>query len=114
MKVTTEQNQFVCKDSSETKRSKFQIPDEILHKIFGYLSTGTILKKIALVNKHFNEISQDPYIIKTLSLNVATQRQLYGFSKLLHRFKGLEILKLKNALTPYSVKLISSLLQRSQ
>ena len=114
--MKTEQNQSVCIDSSETKseNSKFQIPDEILLKIFAYCPVETILKKIVLVDKHFYELSQDPYLIKTLSLNVELQRHLNSFFKFLPKLKGLEILKMNNALRAESVLIFSYLLQRSQ
>ena len=114
--MKTEENQSVCIVSSETKseNSKFQIPDEILLKIFAYCPVETILKKIVLVDKHFYELSQDPYLIKTLSLNVELQRHLNSFFKFLPNLKGLEILKINNALRPESVLIFSYLLQRSQ
>ena len=46
------------------------IPDEVWLKIFGFLSTGTILRKISRVCKHFWKLSQDSILISNLHLSV--------------------------------------------
>ena len=43
-----------------------QLPDEILSKIMGHLSTSDILKKMALVSKRFNRLSRDQNLIKRI------------------------------------------------
>ena len=43
-----------------------QLPDEILLKIMGHLSTSDILKKMALVSKRFNRLSRDQNLIKRI------------------------------------------------
>ena len=46
------------------------IPDEVWLKIFGFLSTGTILRKISRVCKHFWKLSQDSSLISNFHLSV--------------------------------------------
>ena len=45
---------------------KMELPDKVLLKIFGYLSTKDILCKIAFVSKHCNLLTKHPDLIKTL------------------------------------------------
>ena len=45
-----------------------ELPEEILLKIFSYLSTFDILRHVALVCKDFNRISNDSHVIKEISL----------------------------------------------
>ena len=44
------------------------LPDELLLKIFGFLSTHDILQNIALVCRNFYRLSQDCCLIKELYL----------------------------------------------
>ena len=46
----------------------FELPEEILMKIMGYLSTYDILRIIAPVCKKFWQISRDPFLIKSIKL----------------------------------------------
>ena len=44
------------------------LPDEIVMKIMGYLSTYDLLRIMAQVSKKFQKISQDPFLIKSINL----------------------------------------------
>ena len=45
-----------------------KLPDEILLKIFGYLSTYDILRNVAQVSKKFKKLSEDPFLIRKIEL----------------------------------------------
>ena len=45
-----------------------KLPDEILLKIFGYLSTYDILRNVAQVCKKFKKLSEDPFLIRKIEL----------------------------------------------
>ena len=45
-------------------------PNEIWLKIFEFLPTYDILRKMAFVNKHFNDLSKHPKLIKEIYLNI--------------------------------------------
>ena len=47
-------------------RNVMELPDEILLKIMGHLSTSDILKQIARVNKRFYRLSRDQDLIKQI------------------------------------------------
>ena len=51
------------------KAQALDLPDELWHKIFGYLSTGYVLKNISLVCQRFGKLSNDAYWMKSVSLN---------------------------------------------
>ena len=44
------------------------LPNEILLRIFAYLSSYQVLNVIALVNKLFNDLSKDPSVLQEINL----------------------------------------------
>ena len=50
------------------KLSLTDLPDEILLRIFSYLSSFQILNSIAIVNKHFNALSKDQTVLQEIIL----------------------------------------------
>ena len=75
-----------------------QLPDEVLMKIFSYLSTKDILTNIAAVCKTFNRLSKDPYLIKEICLGTnirdTNKKDVYKF---LYRSSGLTKLIIKGS-----------------
>ena len=57
------------KEKSKLKGQILTLPDEVLLKIFGHLSTYNILTQIALVCKDFHRLSKDPTLITEIYLS---------------------------------------------
>ena len=57
-----------AKAMDSKNKNIFELPDEILMKIMGYLSTYDLLRIVAQVSKKFQEISRDPFLIKSIEL----------------------------------------------
>ena len=58
-------------EASEAKRIKLkavELPNEIRMKILTYLEPKVLFKNLALVNKHFRNLTQDPSAVKYLHL----------------------------------------------
>ena len=67
LKNLTLLNKSVPKVTIENEiRNVMELPDEILLKIMGHLSTSDILKQIARVNKRFYRLSRDQDLIKQI------------------------------------------------
>ena len=45
-------------------------PNEVWLKIFGHLSTYEIVRKVALVNKYFNNLTKDSFLLKKIHLRI--------------------------------------------
>ena len=78
------------------------LPDEILMKILGYLSTYDLLRILAPVSKKFWKISQDPFLIKSIKLRAQLEdltekeeeKLLSDFSDVVRRSEKLKFLSL--------------------
>ena len=78
------------------------LPDEILMKIVGYLSTYDLLRILAPVSKKFWKISQDPFLIKSIKLRAQLEdltekeeeKLLSDFSDVVRRSEKLKFLSL--------------------
>ena len=71
-----------------------ELPDKVLLKIFGYLSTKDILFKIAFVSKHCNLLTKDPNLIKKLDLNFDHEYDFEYIAKVLLQTRNLRQLKI--------------------
>ena len=71
-----------------------ELPDKVLLKIFGYLSTKDILCKIAFVSKHCNLLTKDPDLIKKLDLNFDHEYDFEYIAKVLLQTRNLRQLKI--------------------
>ena len=69
------------------------LPDEILLKILGYLSSSDVLRNVARVSKQFKKLSEDPFLIKTVELHngLKTDDQVKGCLEVLKTSKNLKI-----------------------
>ena len=91
-----------------------KLPDEVLLKIFGFLSTFDILRNVALVCKDFNRISKDSQLIKEISLTGcnspirANYGELYDFIKNSQSLRKLRISQRADAEKLLSTALNSS------
>ena len=56
-----------------------ELPDEIILRIYSYLTTSETLNSMALVCKQFHRISKDPSVIKDIYFrpNLDTSQQIY-------------------------------------
>ena len=78
------------------------LPDEILMKIVGYLSTYDLLRILAPVSKKFWKMSQDPFLIKSIKLRAQLEdltekeeeKLLSDFSDVVRRSEKLKFLSL--------------------
>ena len=70
-----------------------KLPDEILLKILGYLSSSDVLRNVARVSKQFKKLSEDPFLIKTVELHngLKTDDQVKGCLEVLKTSKNLKI-----------------------
>ena len=105
-KSTSEEHFPVVKVEAKAMDSKnkniFELPDEILMKIMGYLSTYDLLRIVAQVSKKFQEISRDPFLIKSIKLRPQLEdlteeeeEKLCGdFSNVVRRSQKLKFLSL--------------------
>merc|ERR1712141_627410 len=50
--------------------SILDLPNEILWKIMGYLSNHDILRNVAQVSKKFQKLTQDPFLIRKIEVNL--------------------------------------------
>ena len=72
------------------------LPNEILLRIFAYLSSYQVLNVIALVNKLFNDLSKDPSVLQEINLlpNLEEENQ-ESIINAISRSRCLKTLKLK-------------------
>ena len=72
------------------------LPNEILLRIFAYLSSYQVLNVIALVNKLFNDLSKDPSVLQEINLlpNLEEEDQ-ESIINAISRSRCLKTLKLK-------------------
>ena len=68
-----------------------KLPDEILLKILGYLSSYDVLRNVARVSKKFKELSEDPFLIRKIEMHkgLSTIDQVTGCLKVLQTSKNL-------------------------
>ena len=76
------------------------LPDEILLKIFGYLTNFDLLRNVARVSKKFKKLSEDPFLIRKIELHHlglvdtsggrCTNAQIKGFLKVLEMSQNLK------------------------
>ena len=71
-----------------------ELPEKVLLKIFGYLSTKEICTKIAFVSKHFNRLTKDPCLIKSFELNYLHKYDFKYVAQALLRRRNLRTLKI--------------------
>ena len=63
-----DESEIVVENLEICSMKVIELPDEVLLKIFGYMSTYKILRHIALVCKHFQRLSKDSSLIKEIYL----------------------------------------------
>ena len=68
-----------------------KLPDEILLKILGYLSSSDVLRNVARVSKKFKKLSEDPFLIRKIELHkgLLTEDQVKGCLEVLKKSKNL-------------------------
>ena len=70
---------------------EFKLPDEIWLKIIAYLKIHDLFLTFALVNKHFNTLSQDSTILKSLKLmEIRKKKDFRNVIKVIERSKNLK------------------------
>ena len=72
-----------------------ELPEKVLLKIFGFLSTQEIFSKVALVCKRFNLLSKDPNLIKFWDVIFDNEYDFEYIAKVLLRTRNLRQLKIK-------------------
>ena len=65
------------------------LPDEILMKILGYLSTHDVLGNVARVSKKFKKLSEEPSLIKRIEMKFIHDDQIRDCLKILRRSQNL-------------------------
>ena len=60
------------KSTNYNDGSIFDIPDEILVKILGYLSNHDILRNVAQVSKQFRKLTQDQFLIRKIDVDTSS------------------------------------------
>ena len=65
------------------------LPDEILMKILGYLSTHDVLGNVARVSKKFKKLSEEPSLIKRFEMKFIHDDQIRDCLKILRRSQNL-------------------------
>ena len=108
--------QQLVEQSDKSKSELFDLPDEILIKIIGYLPTNDIVRRVTLVSKKMNSLSKDSSV--GISVNSETvnsvlaiperarqvmQLDLYRFSLSVDQIvgmKNLKTIKILNELEP--------------
>ena len=75
-----------------------KLPDEILLKILGYLSSSDVLRNVARVSKKFKKLSEDPFLIRKIELHkgLLTEDQVKGCLEVLKKSKNLTEKSKKN------------------
>ena len=75
---------------SKVQTSLENLSDEILFKMFRYLSVYDILRNISLVSKKFYEISKDPFLIESFEIDdQIIEDEKSNFLKFIHHLKSL-------------------------
>lgn len=69
-----------------------ELPDEILLKIFGYMSTYDVLRNVARVSTKFKKLSVDPFLIRKIEIHERqwTNAQIRGCMKVLKKSQNLK------------------------
>ena len=70
-----------------------ELPDEILLKIFGYMSTYDVLRNVARVSTKFKKLSVDPFLIRKIEIHDEgqwTNAQIRGCMKVLKKSQNLK------------------------
>ena len=97
---------------AKKKRTKVQLPDEIWIKILGFMKQKDVFRNFALTCKHFNKLSLDPSIIKSLYLRNIDQIDKDHVVKVLKRSRFLKKIEIRHCKS--FLELLSTALEASQ
>ena len=81
--------------NKKAKKELMDLPDEIWIRILGFLKKTDVFKSFALTCKHFNRLSLDPSIIKSLTLEKMDYLDHEHVIKVLKRSKFLKTITLR-------------------
>ena len=74
--MAAQMNKNLSSSNNMTVENITNLPDEILLKIFGCLSTYDLLKRVSLVCKDFYRLSQDSSVIKEIVFNSDSKKDV--------------------------------------
>jgi len=97
------------KSTNYDDESILDLPNEILWKIMGYLSNHDILRNVAQVSKKFQKLTQDPFLIRKINVDLgyspSWRRQLTEQQKEKYCNDLLEVWKRSRGLTSFELDL---------
>ena len=105
MEFTKKRPIGVFEELSHSKKAKFEqkLPNELWLKIINYLPTKDVFGNLALVNKHFRNMTFDPSSIKYLQIKIRKNEDLKDFAQVFQKYKYLVELNIDD-LRPQNTK----------
>ena len=93
-------------DFQNQSNTKVDVPDEFWLKIMKFLSYKDLFNNLSLVNKHFNNLTHDSSVIKSIDLmqiysDIKLQSKMH-FLKRSRNINHVNVTKLKNLTNTYS------------